>query len=209
MKTNQSIVAILILNVCLISSQAQPITPAFQAPVGGPNITDFAPNDPVNLGMVFTPNANITVNALGFFDGPGVTAGESVGIYDASGNLLAQTTVSLSDTLTDSYLWHSITPIVLDSGLQYTVDAFTGNNPWAWNSVPIVNPLINYTGQTYDYTTAGLTFPQSTSGHAADAYYGPSFSIVSRTASVPDGGLTALLLGTSFAGLSCIRRKLC
>jgi hypothetical protein len=54
-------------------------------------------------------------------------------------------------------------------------------------------PDTNYTGS--------LAFPADTAGHAADAYYGPNFS-------VPDGGLTAGLLGGALVGIGALRRKL-
>lgn len=41
--------------------------------------------DLVNLGLQFTPTANISVDALGFYDGNDVTADETVGLYTHRG----------------------------------------------------------------------------------------------------------------------------
>ncbi len=190
------------LGLTIATGYASPITPAFQAPVGGPGVVGWDPNNPVTLGLQFTPQANVSVNALGFYDDPTVAAGETVAIFDSLGHVVVQAAVPTSGPLAYSYFWQSISPVVLNAGEQYTVAAFTGNNGWAWSSAPIVNPAIAYQGQTYHYGSS-FTFPQDTANHAADAYYGPNFSIES----VPDGGLTAVLLGVGIFGLGFARRK--
>jgi hypothetical protein len=141
-----------ILNVALLGSQASSIDPAFLPPVGGPTVPTWGANQPVNLGLLFTPTANITVNALGFYDTPGVTAGETVAIFDAaSESIVAQSDVALDPTtLADGYYWSSISPVALTAGENYIVDAFTGNNPWSYGGNPVVNPQITYNGQAYN-----------------------------------------------------------
>jgi hypothetical protein len=214
MKINRSLIAITIFNACLLSSQAQY---AFQPSSAPPEEFDD-PIGPVNLGMVFTPNTDITVNGLGFYDMniPGIaplTGSEQVGIYNSAGTLLAQTTVTTSDPLAGGYFWASISSLVLDAGQQYTVDAYNGGyglgSDYGYGVLPDVNSQIAYDGHTYDYTGAGLTFPTDTAAEASDAYYGPNFSIGSAVSTVPDNGLTVLLLGVSLAGLACVRRKVC
>jgi len=155
-----------------------------------------------NLGLVFTPNANISVNALGFYDTPGVTTGEMVGIYNSSGSLITSANVGMTG-LFDSYFWQSITPVTLVAGQQYTVDAETGGNPFSHDGFPIFNPLITYGFDTYNLNSS-LSFPTTTG--AAPNFAGPDFSIA--PSAVPDGGLTALLLGMSVASLGFVRRKL-
>jgi len=90
--TRTVLVGISILNVALLASQAVSITPAFQ-PSSTP-ITVY--QGPVNLGTVFTPVENLTVDSLGFYQSPGLTEGEEVGIFDSSGNIVANTFVSLT-----------------------------------------------------------------------------------------------------------------
>jgi hypothetical protein len=189
-----ALVALGLASACFTAQAA--FNPAFQAPSTGPAVSGNA-NDPVNLGMYFTPNYNITVNALGFYDTPGVTAGEYVGIFNASGTLLTSVFVPQTGTLQSGYIWQSITPVVLSAGQQYTVDAYTGYNPWSYGGVPIVNSAITYhdNDQTYHYTLDGLTFPTDTGGHAPDAYYGPNFSIVAvpEPTTIVSGALALLL----------------
>jgi hypothetical protein len=182
MRINHSLIAISILNVCLLASHAQP---AFQ-PSAAPaiEIGDFA----CNLGMVFTPNADITVSALGFYNMNTTNGDEQVAIFDTNGTvILAQVDVTTSDPLAYGYFWATITPVVLLAGQQYTVDGYTGNYGGDYDSeaTPIVDPQITYIGHTYDYTT-NLAFPDNTGEEASDAYYGPNIFIGSFSA--PNGG---------------------
>jgi len=92
---------------------------------------------PVNLGMVFTANSNITVDALGYFDifdSYGIiVAPATVAIYDSSGNLLSSTVVSPGSPVVDGYFYQAITPINLTAGNQYTVDEFSSDGNWAYS----------------------------------------------------------------------------
>lgn len=192
------------------SVEGAAINPAFVPATSG-IIDDNAstPNSPVNLGMLFTPSANISVNALGFYNDPFnsfISAGETVAIYDASGALVTDVAVPNSGTLVGGYYWKSITPVTLTAGQQYTVDAFTGNNGWAYGgaTAPTANSQISYDGQKYIYVN-NLQFPVDTVAHAPTAYYGPNFSI--GTSTVPDGGTTVMMLGLGLAGLAGLRRK--
>jgi hypothetical protein len=210
MKKLPLLVAVLTANFFALCLHAQ--TPAFE-PSSTPAFihdTSHADGGPVNLGMVFTPNVDISTDALGFYAIPSIAGDEEVGIYDSSGNLLSSVDVTSSDPLSQGYYWASISSLALLAGHQYTVDSYTGNYDldWEYGVPPTVNADITYDGQTYDYTTS-LAFPTSTVSHAADAYYGPNFSVVSPVSTVPDGGLTALLLGAGLVGLVLARRRLC
>jgi hypothetical protein len=99
-------------------------TIAFTAP-GGLTTTSTSP---ANLGVLFTANANFSVVALGIYYDPPLLSPETVGLYDQSGNLLASTTIQLSDTAIAGYLFASIAPVALTAGNQYTVAAFVGGN---------------------------------------------------------------------------------
>src|SRR5579864_168105 len=162
---------------------------AFTSPGG--LITDYSPNVPVNLGLVFTANSTFPVDALGIYYQSFLTAPEQVGLYDSSGNLLASATVTLSDPLVSGYLFHSITPVSLTAGHTYTVDAFVGNNPWAYGPVPITSN-VTYKYNDYVYGSS-LAFPTLTGGTGA-AYYGPNFEIAANTDPVPEPGSSGLLV---------------
>jgi hypothetical protein len=200
MKQNQKAVLAICLAggfLCSLSAVASVINPAFEPPTGGPNNPVWGANDPVNLGLVFTPVANITVNALGFYDTLGATGGETVAIYNSSGAAITSVNVSLSD-LVDSYYWANIAPITLFSGQQYTVDAFVGNNTWSWSAipqVPVVSSSITYVEPTYLYGGAPgfpiYNYPP------LSAYYGPNLSVVPEPTTLIAGALMLLPFGAS------------
>src|SRR5437764_7208557 len=64
----------------------------------------FAPGVFHNIGWQFSVNAPITVDGLGLFDvnPAGLAENHQVGLWDNSGNLLAQATVTNGSTLTAS-----------------------------------------------------------------------------------------------------------
>lgn len=160
--------------------------------IGSP--PDYQAGIPVNLGMVFTANANFSVNALGFYYEPGLTGPETVGLYNSSGILLASVVVSDSGTPVDGYLWASLAaPLSLTKGQTYTVVAYTGDNPWAFGTVTS-NPLVTFDYDDYCYSPgtgystcsgSGLEFP-STTGGSGPAYFGANFAI-------PEPSVVALL----------------
>ena len=179
------------------------INPAFTP---APGISPWF-DSPVNLGLVFTPNTTLSVNALGFYAGPNISAGETVGLYDAVGNLVTQTVVPDTGPVTDGYYWQAITPVLLTGGAKYTVSAFTGANGWSLNDStpgiyvnPEITPVLNGYGTmtVYQYNSSAV-FPNTPWVHTS--YYGPNFS-------TPDAGATAGLLGLGLAGLGWLRRRL-
>lgn len=170
-------------------------TVAFTPP-GSPT-PDGAPNFPVNAGLVFTAKTNFFVDALGFYYGSGVTGSAIVGLYNSSGTLLTSTTVLLSDPIVDGYLFHSITPVALTAGQQYTVVEFTGNNDWSYGATTpnYASNFVTYSHSDYQYggnggclgapggsgclPASGLSFTTQTLiiGGTVGAYYGPNFEI--------------------------------
>ena len=201
MKMNRTLALLVVVSAAYATStgliQGQTVDPAFQEPAGLPSFTY-----PLNLGMVFTPNVSISVDALGFYDTLGVTAAETVAIYDSTGNLITSTSVGLTD-LQYSYFWQSITPVDLQAGQQYTVAAFTGSNPVSYGPVSSLT-VIPYI--TYDYDSTGYQGVPGFPGGGGDGgqYAGPNFS----DAPVPDGASTAMLCGMSLLALGWFRRKL-
>jgi hypothetical protein len=193
---------------------------AFTAPTGL-SFATFVPGgaDCCNLGMVFTPNTNITVDALGLYDIPGEIAGviggvvalpasgDTVALYDSSGNLLAQAIVTPADAVVDSYYYQSITGVTLTAGATYTVDQFGTSGMWGFGAAPTTNASIAYDGHDYSFATS-RTFPTSTAGAAGSAYYGPNIFFTPSMTSVPEPkGLP--LLAAALLGLGAIvKRKL-
>lgn len=181
---------------------------AFVAPGGAPETTNWNPAD-VNLGLVFTANSNLLVNSLGvYYQGSNIptNGSEMVGLYDHSGSLLASTTVTFASG-SPGYQFTAITPVQLTAGLQYTVDAYTGGNSWAYGTTPTPDPRITYEGSTYVYT-GSLAFPTGTFFGAATSYYGPNLEI-SSSAAAPEPtyfGIMVLMVGL-LALASYLRRR--
>ena len=155
-------------------------------------------DNPVNLGLSFTANSNFSVDSLGIYYQPQLVASEQVGLYDFSTQaLLASTTVLLTDPETDGYLFHSITPVALTAGHEYVVDAFVGNNPWAYGPSPIQDSRVTYDGAPYIYTNT-LAYPIYYYFIGGGAYYGPNFTIASA---VPEpSSVSMFAVGLALAG---------
>jgi len=184
------------------AAQATADTVAFTP--SGTVVSAGAPDDAVNLGLVFTANTSISVDALGFYDPPLVEF-ETVGLYNSSGVLLASTTVSSLDPTVDGYFFASITPVALTAGDQYTVDAEVGNNNWFYGSTA-PNQAADVTYNYHDYAyggsggcctpATGLAFPTltaSAAGGSSGTYYGPNFEFTAAS-TVPEPGTLALLV---------------
>jgi len=157
--------------------------------------TPFSPatgpaNDPVNLGLFFTITSSLTVDALGFYDIPDLTVGETVTLYTSTGTALTSVFVPLTATLEDGYFMESITPYVLTPG-EYAVSAFIGNNPWEYGNPPATGAGITYVGPNYDYSSS-VAFPSGGVGSPAGAYYGPTFD-VSTSQGVPEPGASIMV----------------
>jgi hypothetical protein len=185
------------------ASEAKADFLAFTAPTTGLN-TVAADEGSVNLGLVFTANTTFMVDALGFYDGLGVTGSEDVALYDSTGTLLASTTVTLGGTLVNSYLFQSITPVTLTSGDTYTVDAFVATNGWTFGPVGTVNG-VTFDNNSFLYSSA-LAFPTDTGG-AGPVYYGPNFEIVGSNVPEP-GSFGLLLIAAALASFMYFRKTL-
>src|ERR1700722_17603554 len=77
-----------------------------------------------SLGWTFQPTTDIDVTALGAFDYIVPTTGVlDVGLWDATGTLLASGTVSATSTSINQSLYQSITPVTLTAGQTYYLAA--------------------------------------------------------------------------------------
>ena len=89
------------------------------------SVQSFGTGD--TIGYTFQVGGNnLLAYILGNSGGMGV-GGYSIGLWDASGNLLASTTAYLSSSF-QNYVWNSIAPTTLQAGQQYTIGSV--GYPW-------------------------------------------------------------------------------
>ena len=194
--------ALMLCVVLAVPAFASPVFTAFTAPDSFNSPPDYQPNNPVNLGMVFSANSYISVTGLGFYADPAATASETVTLYNSSGGVVVQTVVPLSG-LSNGYFWAPVTLTGLAAG-TYTVSAYVGDNPWAYGAAPTTASQITFLNNDYAYA-GSPAFPTNTGG-SGPAYYGPNLMFT-----VPEPSFLLML----FAGLASVilmigasRRKL-
>jgi hypothetical protein len=168
-----------------------------------------------NLGLDFTVNEGITVDALGAFNASGIgtiTGTIDVAIYDFSTSSWVTPTVAFHGAYTpDGYdVFQSITPVYLAPG-NYQVDSVgfsdsdLNGNLFTGSTGPATNPLggaLTFTGAGY-VNSAGLVHPETCNGCGrAPSPQNMQFDAGTFEAHVPEGGASSLYL--LFAGLFCL-----
>jgi hypothetical protein len=194
------------------------LTMLWQASVGLPanaDIVAFSPTQPIspmsasvlsgsspgcNIGIVFTPNVNISVTSLGYYVGGLIggpfTSERPVGIYRVSDQaLLDFVTVMPGDNLVGDFRYHNLVPLSLSAGTQYSVVGFmlAGEGRYAGITFPI-GPAPEITQQNVTLNQDSmLSFPTS----GLSVTFGPNFQFVE---SVPElssfvfGGVVSCLV---------------
>src|SRR5208282_2483195 len=181
-------------------------TSAFTPPA---SVTVETSSPPVNLGMVFTANSTMSVDALGLYDisGDFTLFNTTIAIYDSSGNLVTQVAINDSDPdILDGYYRGVVAPVTLTAGDQYTVDEFTNGADWAFGAAPTTTSSVTFDYQDYLYGST-VAFPTDIA-FPAGPYYGPDFFIASTTSSAPEPSSLTLLWAGLLALAGAARKKL-
>ncbi|HME43241.1 MAG TPA: DUF4082 domain-containing protein [Syntrophorhabdales bacterium] len=194
-------VTLFFLSLLLATSSLALATPAFNFTTAANNSTDGT----WEFGIDFTVNSPVTVDALEYYVGGGITQAHAVGLFNSSGTLLASTTINTSSPVSGFWGVENITPITLSTG-TYQLVGISGSDNYTWNDIGFtVNSNLTYLGDTYN---SGTTLQYQTPGFhndATDGFWGPNMDITSTT-SVPEP-TALLLLGFSLVGLAGVRKK--
>jgi len=163
------------------------------------------------LGYSFLVNSPITVTGLGVFDdnSDGLNVSHDVGLWDASGNLLASTTVAAGTVapLNGFYRMASISGVSLTAGNIYYVGSVNGIDNDGWLQDPsslVAAPEITYLSRQYEFSGGGLVFPDLV-GSGSTGYFGGNFEF--GTSTVPEPGSLLMLGSGVLAVAGAFRRK--
>jgi Domain of unknown function (DUF4082) len=196
------------LGIALLSSAAANAAAINPQLFYSQNMGESLGNPPFTLGWDFTANKSLSVNALGFFDDSqdGLAESHDIGLWDSSGSLLASTTVTTTDQLTNQWRYSAVSTVTLTAGNTYYVGALylDGNDPNVFagdSGVVTTTANITYLESTYE---AGNTLSFSTSSvSGGPGYFGPNFS----ASAVPEPPIWAMmLLGFASLGFAGYRK---
>jgi hypothetical protein len=143
-------------------------------------------------GFRFTPNVNIEVTALGYYDHnqDGFTSGfHPVAIYDFVTKVqLAKVSVQSTSPLDGLFRYAEIEPLALAGGTSYVLAGYTSpqNNSNAENPAGLTTASeITFQGYRFAVGGSDVSFPNETFG---DPFFGPN--LLFRTESVTQPGDT-------------------
>lgn len=197
------LLAMLIASASLLSAGTLGVTTS--------NDSVFSNTGTWTLGYSFLVNSSITVTGLGVFDAgsDGLNVSHDVGLWDASGNLLASTTVGAGTVapLNGFYRMSSISGVALTAGSVYYVGSVNGidNDGWMQDpSVLIAAPQITYLSRQYEFSGGSLVFPDLV-GSGSTGYFGGNFEFGTSTA--PEPGSLLMLGSGVLAAAGALRRK--
>jgi len=134
------------------------------------SLTAFSttPSRDESLGYRFTANAPVEVTSLGYFDvnGDGLLSNHQVGLWTATGVLLAQATVLPSSPTVNGFLYAFLpTSVTLAAGSDYYIAGTTTGDTWIFDASSFaIDPAFTYVASHFaPGSPSALTFPsQST-----------------------------------------------
>ena len=123
-KTNSAkILSGLTVLVTTLAARAQTEAMPGYALINNPNLTPVYSSIFGPVGWTFQPTMDISVTALGTFNT--LPLNLEVGLWNASGALLASSTITASATPVNQSLYESIAPVTLDADQTYYIAAFS------------------------------------------------------------------------------------
>jgi len=199
-------------------------------PDGGAVIVPGEPSG--NDALFFTPNVNLTVTALGYYDG--VSYSHAVGLYEVTsvvgnptdysgtvsgvsgattltsvtGSLLASANVAPNTgSLVNNFRYEAITPVTLVAGQLYAVDGYYAGPPdqGVYSTAGVgADPSITFNYYLWDYAASGPDLPLNT---YSPPIIGPNFQFtaVPEPTTMIAGALLLLPFGAST--LRVLRRR--
>lgn len=154
-------------------------------------------NPGTTLGWTFQPTANIDVTALGAFSYVLQNPGNlEIGLWNASGTLLASSTISVTG-ISGTTVYQSITPLMLLAGQTYYLGACSPTASLYFYVVgpdsdsggsATMSPEIQLGIAAYN-TGSSFAFPGTTTGNPGDAIIAPNFQFQV----VPEPSVSCLL----------------
>jgi MYXO-CTERM domain-containing protein len=167
----------------------------------------------VNLGWSFTLSQSVTVSELGGWDLAYGDFDVEIGIWNASGALVASHAVTYTDPTADGFNFEALSSAVVLPAGSYVIGEYFPTNPngavfAAFATGYTTDAAVTWTGELWDGRVDGsFEEPAGDTFHGGDdaAYFGPDFMVEgSQSASTPEPA-TLSLVGLGLAEL--LRRR--
>jgi hypothetical protein len=187
---------------CLIGGAAQADT-AIQSYTGGTTFPVFSSDETV--GWTFKALDNMVVTSLGWYAiGGDIDSSHQMGIWDASGTLLGQATVTAGAPDGSGVRYVGVGPINLFSGLNYFIGGRDANDNDSYaTSVSdlVTSSSIQFLGSANSSAGSGFAFPNTVNNITTGGRFGANFQFRVVDAAVPEPGTWALMIcGFGLAG---------
>ena len=176
-----------------------------------------------NFGYDFTVGSTpLMITALGLWDGPNSNLGNAVGdgfasahvigLWDNSGNLLAQATmlIGATDTLMGEFRYSSVLtptnpgPVILAANTTYVLGAaFAPRDP---DPLRLTLPTFDSAVSSGNARSSVGSFGFPTDNEGTGAYVGPNAIFTLQSNGVPETGTTAVLMAIAMVILLAVRR---